>query len=191
MGVGTVVSSEGEAVVADRVLSPNAAAYADMNDGDRLTAIQQLSAVLSTTHAELLDLVAAADACGDWQGDGASGSIPWLVGHTGVARRTSVEWNRVAQALQTLPALRSAYSQGVLSWDQVRAATRFVTPDDDGHFAEALPGFSAAQIELMARQRRPIPDADARDAHASRGLSWRRDHRRGGFAYNGFLPFDQ
>src|SRR5690606_33535102 len=62
---------------------------------------------------------------------------------------------------------------------------------DDSELAERLPGLSANQIGLMARQLRPIPDRDAAAAHQNRGLWWRRDHQRGGYTYRGFLPFDQ
>jgi hypothetical protein len=172
-------------------LSANAAAYAAMTPEQRLEAIEQLGALLSATHAELLDVVAAAVACGDPALDGAVAPSAWLVGRLGLARRNADEWFRVAMSLQSLPALRGAYGAGALSWDQVRPATRFVTPDTDVAQAARLPGFSASQIALLARQCRPIDDAEANDARAHRGFSWRRDHRRGGFAYRGFLPFDQ
>jgi hypothetical protein len=173
------------------VLSANAAAYAAMSPEARLEALEQLSALLSSIHAELLDLVAAAVDCGDPALDGAVAPPAWLVGRLGLARRNADEWFRVAAVLQALPALRSAYAAGELSWDQVRPATRFVTPDDDVEQAARLPGFSAAQIAFLARQSRPVSDDDANAAHANRSFTWRRDHRKGGYSYRGFLPFDQ
>lgn len=172
-------------------MSANASAYATTSPEERLLAVQQLAAVTIAAHAELLDVLVAADAAHDWELDGATGPAPWLVGHLGLARRTADEWVRVAEALQSLPALRDAYASGEMSWDQIRPATRFVTPDDDAEQAADLPRRSAAQIALMARQRRPIPDRDANEAHEARSFGWRSDHRRGGFTYRGFLPFDQ
>ena len=193
MGQTTASSTTAEPSTdgAPSVLSANAAAYAARSADERLEAIQQVAGVIAAAHSELLDLIAAAEAAQDWQDDGASGPEPWLVGQLGLARPTSNEWHRVASELQELPELHAAYSRGELSWDQVRAATRFVTPDDDTHYATTLPGYSAAQIQRMARQRRPISSADAREAHANRGFSWRRDHRRGGFVYSGFVSFEQ
>ncbi|MDZ7679494.1 MAG: DUF222 domain-containing protein [Acidimicrobiales bacterium] len=173
------------------VLSANAAAYAEQTSDERLVAIEQLAGLLSATHAELLDVVAAAVACGDPDLDGAMVPPAWLVGRLGLARKNADEWFRVAAALQVLPALRTAYAGGELSWDQVRPATRFVTPDDDAEQAAHLPGHSAAQIALMARQARPVEDHDANAAHANRSFRWRRDHRKGGYCYSGFMPFDQ
>ena len=187
MGRATEVTEPVEAMV----LSANAAGYAACSADERLVAIEQLSALLASTHAELLDVVAAATACGDWELDGATGTTPWLVGRLGLAREHASECERVAGALQVLPALRDAYATGAMSWDQIRPATKFATPDDDADLAAELPGRSARQIALMARQQRPICDEEANDAHANRSFRWRRDHRRGGWVYGGFLPFDQ
>jgi hypothetical protein len=184
-------SAAGGAPSAEWVLSANAVAYAGLSPEARLEAIEQLGALVSATHAELLDVVAAAVACGDPGLDGAAVPAAWLVGRLGLARKNADEWFRVAMALQSLPALRAAYGAGEMSWDQVRPATRFVTPDDDAEQAARLPGFSAAQISFLARQTRPVTDLDANEAHANRSFSWRRDHRKGGYCYRGFLPFDQ
>ncbi|MFP3906357.1 MAG: hypothetical protein ACLFWR_04955, partial [Acidimicrobiales bacterium] len=173
------------------VLSPNAARYAESSADERLVALEQLSALLASTHAELLDVVAAAVACGDPDLDGAAVPPAWLVGRLGLARKNADEWCRVAAALQALPALRGSYAAGELSWDQLRPATRFVTPDDDAEQASRLPGYSAAQVALAARQARPIEAHDTNAAHANRSFRWRRDHRKGGYCYSGFMPFDQ
>ena len=47
----------------------------------------------------------------------------------------------------------------MLSWDQVRHATVFVTPDDDEEAARDLPGFTAAQLEERAKFHRVAPRA--------------------------------
>ena len=184
-----VVDAAGSA--SERVVSANTAAYLEESPGGRTETISQLAALLTATQAELLDVICAADVAADWVDDGATGVVPWLVGQLGVANQTAQQWIRVADALQDLPALRATYAAGGLSWDQVRHATKFASSVDDDELARLLPGLSAHQIALMARQRRPIPDTDANEAHDNREFSWRRDHRRGGFTYRGFLPFDQ
>ncbi|MGY6502357.1 MAG: DUF222 domain-containing protein [Acidimicrobiales bacterium] len=178
-------------VVEEPVLGAEASALAGCTPAERSDAVCQLGGLMASVHAKVLDTIAAVDARRDWEADGAWAVVPWVVGQLGVSRRTAAEWVRVAHALQALPLLRRAYGEGSLSWDQVRPATRFVTPEEDQWAADTLPGLSASQIELMARQRRPIPTSEAADAHARRGLTFRRDHRRGGYSYRGFLPFDQ
>ena len=173
------------------LLSENAARYAATTADERLVAIEQLAALMAATHAELLDVVAACEACGDGDLDGATSTAPWLVGRLGLARENADEWARVALSVQELPALRAAYATGAMSWDQLRPATKFATPELYDALAADLPGRSARQIAHMARQRRPVDDHESGDAHAARGFRWVRDHRRGGFVYGGFLPFDQ
>jgi hypothetical protein len=137
---------DGEPVVIDddlvvsRVVSANTRSYLDRSAGERADAIAQLSALLAATHAELLDVICAADVAGDWVDDGATGPVPWLVGHNALASGTAREWLRVADALQDLPALRDRYATGAMSWDQIRAATKFASSVDDDDLAERLPG---------------------------------------------------
>src|SRR5690606_18354825 len=102
---GAPDGAEAAARLAERIaaLSPNAAIYADATPDERLDTIEQLTGLLAATHAELLDVVAAAEACGDWELDGAVAPAPWLVARLGLARRTADEWVRVSAALQDLP----------------------------------------------------------------------------------------
>jgi hypothetical protein len=178
-------------VPSDRVVSDRVLVYLERSDDELSVAVSQLSALLAATHAELLDVIAAIDTKAAWIDDGATAMAPWLTGRCGIGRATANEWVRVADALQDLPALRQCYASGAMSWDQIRHATRFASSVDDTDLAARLPGLSANQIATLARQCRPIPDTDAATAHAARSLTWRRDHRRGGYSYRGFVPFDQ
>lgn len=156
--------------------------------GERAEAIEQLGALLCATQAALCDVVTAADAEEDWRVDGATGMAPWLVGMLHITSATARDWVRVGAALDELPHLREAFAEGVLSWDQVRPATRFVTPATDAEHARHLQGCSAAQVEDLARQHLIRTRVDARTAHQRRGFRSRPDHANGGRRYSGFLP---
>jgi hypothetical protein len=155
---------------------------------ERAEAIEQLGALLCATQAALCDVVTAADAEGDWRVDGATGMAPWLEGTLHVTSSTAREWVRVGKALDGLPHLRGAFAEGLLSWDQVAPATRFVTPATDEAEAHHLPGCSAAQVEDLARQRRLRSRDDARRSNNQRSFRSRADHVTGGRRYSGFLP---
>src|SRR5690625_2956427 len=133
-------------------LSAGALAYLDCTPAERAQAIEQLAALMAAAHAQLLDVLTAADVASDWFDDGATALAPWLVGSIGLATPTAREWARVGVALQELPALRAEWAAGAMSWDQIRYATKFATPETDDELAELLPGLSAFQIALMARQ---------------------------------------
>ena len=83
---------------------------------------------------------------------------------------------------------RDAFSQGLLSWDQVKPATTFVTPETDTDEAQRLQGCSAAQVEDLARQHRVVHKRRAKDAGERRFFRSRVDHDHGGRRYTGFLP---
>ncbi|MEO6317757.1 MAG: DUF222 domain-containing protein [Acidimicrobiales bacterium] len=124
--------------------------------------MEQLGAPIVATTAEMLDVITASDRQEDWRIDGATSMAAWLVAMLHVSYATATEWVRVGVALDQLPHLREAFSEGMLSWDQVRHATVFVTPDDDEGAAQDLPGCSAAQIEEMAKfaRRRHLREAE-------------------------------
>lgn len=155
---------------------------------ERADAIEQLGALLCSVQAELLDVVTAADAEGDWVLDGATGMAPWLVGMLHVSAGTARSWVQVGAALDALPGLREAFSQGLLSWDQVKPATSFVTPDTDPEESPRLQGCSAAQVEDLARQHRVVNRRRATEAGDRRFFRSRVDHDHGGRRFTGFLP---
>lgn len=154
----------------------------------RAHAVEQLAALACATSAEMLDVIVAMDRAEDHRIDGALDMTSWLVAMLHVSRATAREWVRVGRALADLPLVRERFAAGVLSWDQVAAATRFATPDLDELLAEELPGCTAAQIEEMARARRKRTRADAQRGYHKRGFQWRKDHELDGYRYRGFLP---
>lgn len=163
-------------------------ALRECTPGERAEAIEQLGALRCATDAALCDLITAADAEQDWRVDGATGMAAWLVGTLHVASATAREWVRAGTALDELPHLQAAFAEGMLSWDQVRPATTFVTPARDELMATELPGLSAAQVEDLARQHRVRSPREAHRAHNQRSLRSRVDHATGGRRYTGFLP---
>lgn len=169
-------------------MSASRAEYAGCSPEDRAQAIEQLGALLSATMAELLGLIAVADAAEDWRIDGAIGMAPWLVDALRMSSATAHEWVRAADALTDLPAVAEGLGEGVLSWEQVRPATRFVTPETDEVLALELQGYSVAQIEALARQHRPRKTPEDEAAARARQFRWRADHIAGGYRYGGFLP---
>jgi hypothetical protein len=165
-----------------------AIAYDDCTPGSRAEAIEQLGALVCATTAEALAVIVAADRAEDWRVDGATDMASWLVGTLHVSAATARAWVRVGRALEALPYLRAAFAAGELSWDQISAATQFATPELDEVLAAELPGFTATQIEDMARQRRVIRRVEAERTTNRRRFRWRASRDEAGFHYSGFLP---
>jgi hypothetical protein len=159
--------------------------------GELSDAAEQLAALMSATSAEMLDVICAIDHNESFRDDGATSTVGWVVAMLRVSHATAKEWVRVARALDQLPNLRDAYSAGMLSWDQVRHATVFVTPQEDEDAARELPSYSAAQLEERATFHRRRKTADARGSARRRFFTWRKDLDTGGYRYRGFLPAEQ
>jgi Domain of unknown function (DUF222)/HNH endonuclease len=138
-------------------------------------AIDQLQALMSATHAQLLNLVADYDRREAWREDGATSMAAWLVARLGIAYRTAKEWVRVARSLEELPAIATCFSDARLSFDQLAPLTRLASPDTDAAMAKQAPACTAAQLEAAARRARPVGTAEANEAHRRRGLRLRWD----------------
>lgn len=170
---------------------PTGNPYTGTTAAERSDAVSQLSALMCATQAELLRVVAAVDAEKDWAADGATGAVPWLMAMCGLSLDHARDWVHAARALEDLPCLRAAFAAGELSWDQVRPATRFATPDTDAAVLAEILGLSARQVEVLARQRRPITRPEAQDVERQQSLTIRADRRRGGVRLTAQLTADQ
>lgn len=156
---------------------------ADLADG-----IGQLNALGSCVHRQQLEIIAAYDEKEHWKDDGATSMAAWLAGSLGLAYETAAEWVRVAHAFAELPAIADAYADSWISWDQVRAVTRFATPSTDAHLAHEARKHSAAQLRRMARRQRAISPDEAADVHRERSFRIRWDHERHVALLSGRLP---
>lgn len=165
--------------------------YGSATAAERSDAVLQLSGLMAATHAELLRVITAVVAGGDWHADGATDPAAWLVASCGLTRDHAREWVRVAAELEELPLLRAAFASGRLSWDQIRPATSFATPDTDAAVLAEVEGLSARQVAILARQRQPITRDDAADVNRDQTLRFRPDrHRPGMVRLNAALPAD-
>lgn len=155
---------------------------------DLADAITQLHAMRSFIHRLELQRIAAYDVEDAWKEDGARSMTAWLAYAKNVSHETAAEEVRVAHALDELPRIAGAYAEGKLSWDQLRAVTRFATPDTDGKLADEAQGRSTAHLFRMARRRRPLdPELEA-EAHRVRRLNLRWDDARHLLHLSGQLP---
>jgi len=110
----------------------------------------------------------------------------WLVAGLGLGRSAAEEWVRVARYLQDLPHLKFAFGEGRLSWDQMRAASRFATPQTDAAVAADAPSRSVSQLERAARHAA----ADSAPNRAERSLRWWWEQGGRWLRLSGRLPDD-
>jgi hypothetical protein len=150
--------------------------------------LAELCAAHSALHQRLLERIAAFDCSGAWRTDGSASLSGWLVANHGIGHRTAAEWVRVAHVLEELPALKARYAAGEISWDQLRATTRFADAETDERLAEEAPERSASSLQREARRSKHLDLDTLEQAHRGRFLNWWWDEDRRTFHLDGRLP---
>ena len=163
-------------------------------DGHAGSSIDELDGAMkevAAAYAEALGVVAEYDRKQRWRADGATSMTAWLAGRYGLSWGTAREWVRVARALQSLPAIAKAFAGGRLSWDQVRALTKFVTAESDGEWATRAASMNPAALEREAARHQKITEREVQDLHRLRRLSMWWDEERPLLYLEGTLASDQ
>ncbi len=140
-------------------------------DSSPLHRLDQATRAMASASAEALRAVADFDDEKLWRHDGSTSMTSWLAARYALAWGTAREWVRVAHALRSLPEIARAYSRGQLSWDQLRALTRFATPETDEFWTGEAPGMSPAALQREAARHQRITELDANELHRRRRLS--------------------
>jgi hypothetical protein len=135
-------------------------------------------AALNAAHAAFLRGVATVHEDRSWEREGATSTTAWLRGRYGVTKATALEWVRVARALRSLPAISEAFSEGLLSFEQLRPVTKFATTETDEGLAHSAQTMSAPGLWDEARRHERILEQDVEDIHRNRYLAlWWNEER--------------
>jgi len=153
-------------------------------------AIEQLQAARMATHAAMLELILVYDDNESWKAEGAPSMAAWLTLRLGIPPKQAHDWLEAARALVELPAIRSAFNEGTLCWQSVKALVEVATPESETELLKQAEGLAAPQIEAMVRNLRPVPDSSAKEALERRFLNFRSDRRTGCMRLSGLLSAD-
>jgi hypothetical protein len=149
------------------------AALAEATTEELGEALGQIHALMSATHATLLELVLVCDERKTWVEDGAASLESWLATQVGIAWRTAAQYVRVARTLEERPTISQKFFAGALSWDKVRALVVFTTPEDESEWAEKATWTTTATLEREARKAKERSEAEAAAADKRRDLRFR------------------
>lgn len=128
---------------------------------------------LAASTAAWLTLLAAFDRREGWAGAGIRSCAHWLSWKAGLGLRAAYEHLRVARALETLPALREAFTAGRLSYAKARALARVATPTTDTDLVNLALAMPAAHLERFLRAYRTTTRDGTRQRHHRRAVTWR------------------
>jgi HNH endonuclease len=167
-----------EAGRVDQDVDWETAPMADLEDQLTLFAARIASAT-----AAWLGWLAIFDRRAGYQSWGCRSTAHWLNWKCAMSTTTGHEHVRVARALEALPATRTAFSEGRLSYSKVRAISRVATVESEAELCDLGLGATAAQVEaICAGYRQAKQDCDrseqeqAADAHEARRVSCRDNH---------------
>jgi hypothetical protein len=128
--------------------------------------------------AEMLEMLAALDE--EWPEDPRVPDLASeLAARQGISARTAAERLRMARALRGLPGLRAAHANGLISWDQLRWLTRFVTLETDAQWAERGSHMPPWKLKLEAERQARVRREQAERDHAMRSvrMAWDEEGR--------------
>ena len=112
----------------------------------------------------LLELIRELDQQSPWSTLEVKSCAHWLNFRCGIALGAAREKVRVAHALPTLPAIKSAFRDGKLSYSKVRAITRVATPETEQDWLQVATSATAAQVERIVRRVRQAVSLEDRAA---------------------------
>ena len=102
----------------------------------------------------LLTMIADFDVQEGWKAEGRTSCAHWLSSNTKMTMTTAYEHIRVAHCLRQLPAIDEAFSQGRVSYTQVRAMTRVADEDCEETLLADAETMSGQELELKCRGMR-------------------------------------
>lgn len=134
-----------------------------------------LAAKVAAATCEFLLAVAEYDRRRGWEAWECRGMTAWLSWKCGIAPVTAREQVRVARALLEFELVRRHFLEGRLSYSQVRAIVRAVTPETEAALVELAEVSTAAQLETITRafrRTRQQAEETAEARHAARYLRY-------------------
>jgi hypothetical protein len=146
---------------------------------------------MTAASAEALRVVAVYDERKLWERDGATSMTSWLAARYQLAWGTAREWVRVSHALRELPSILDAYSEGRLSWDQLRPLTRFATSETDEYWAQRGPQLRPSTLYREAVRHERVRRQDAQRVQRMRSLTMWWDPELPVLHLEGMLPAEQ
>jgi hypothetical protein len=142
-----------------------------MDEADRL------GRLLSSTLGSLLSAVGELDRREAWRSEGATSSGAWLTERLGVAEGTGRSWSQVAERLWDLPHLAQGLRVGALTFDKVRAAVQFATPETDASVLRQAEECTVRQLMDLVRAAKGTSDDQGETHYDYRYLRFNDDRR--------------
>jgi Domain of unknown function (DUF222) len=126
----------------------------------------------ATGLARMLTVLAEFDRRQGWGTWECRNAQHWLSWKCGLGYTAATERLRVAYALETLPAIQTAFAAGEITWSKVRELTRVAKPATEDDYLNLARCMTANQLCRVVRAKRRVDAASVATQHDTRSFGW-------------------
>ena len=141
--------------------------------------LKVLSQDITSSHADLLELLVRFDDMEGWRKQGASHCAAWVNLELGISLQLGWEYLRVGRKLRLLPTVTALFRAGKLSWSKIRLLVSVANADNEKTLCHAALDASVTEVKRLCSEYRWAEDEthDGENERAvkqweSRSLSW-------------------
>ena len=150
------------------------------NINDILQRLKMLSQDVTSSLADLVELIVRFDELKGWKASGAKHCAAWMNLEIGISRQLGWEYLRVGRKLRTLPTTTALFRAGKISWSKVRLIVNVADKENEKTLCHAALDGSVSEVKRLCdgyrwqKDKEVEGDANARAVKQwqSRSLTW-------------------
>lgn len=120
--------------------------------------LKALSQDITSSHADLLELLVRYDDIQGWKNSGASHCAAWMNLELGISLQLGWEYLRVGRKLRLLPTTTALFRAGKLSWSKIRLIVNVADPDNEKTLCHAALDASVTTVKKLCNEYRWTQD---------------------------------
>ncbi len=141
--------------------------------------LKTLSEKITTSQADLLELLVRFDDLDGWKSSGARHCAEWMSAEMGISPQLGWEYLRVGRLLRSLPTTTALFRAGKLSWSKIRVIVGVADADNEKTLCHAALDASVTDVKRLCEQYRWKEDDKGKaeneraiEQWAARSFSW-------------------
>ncbi|MDB4222551.1 13E12 repeat family protein [Granulosicoccus sp.] len=131
-----------------------------------------LSQDITSSHADLLELLVRYDDMQGWKNSGASHCAAWMNLELGISLQLGWEYLRVGRKLRLLPTTTALFRAGKLSWSKIRLIVRVADTDNEKTICHAALDASVTSVKRLCNEYRWTEDDNGESENAQALKQW-------------------
>ena len=122
--------------------------------------LKALSQDITSSHADLLELLVRYDELEGWRTSGASHCAAWMNLELGISLQLGWEYLRVGRKLRLLPTTTALFRAGKLSWSKIRLIVNVADTDNEKTLCHAALDASVTAVKRLCNEYRWTEDGN-------------------------------